>query len=139
MATQGEHAYLPKLRSELRRGKIDRREFLRTAMLLGVSAGTAYAMAGLPMLARAQSELPKGGKIRIGMRVQEIKDPQTISWVEPSNVLRNTVQYPHPHRCQQHHPSGAVGKMGGERGPEDLDADHSPSSEMAIRPAIHVG
>ncbi len=25
--------------------------------------------------------------------MQEIKDPQTISWVEPSNVLRNTVQY----------------------------------------------
>ncbi len=93
MAIPGEHSYLPELRSDLRRGRIDRREFLRTATLLGVSAVAAYAMAGLPMPAQAQSELPKGGKIRIGMRVQEIKDPQTISWVEPSNVLRNTVQY----------------------------------------------
>jgi peptide/nickel transport system substrate-binding protein len=93
MALSGEHPYLPNLRSDLRRGRIDRREFLRTATLLGVAAGTAYAMAGLPMPARAQSDLPKGGKIRIGMRVHEIKDPQTISWVEPSNVLRNTVQY----------------------------------------------
>ena len=93
MATPGEHAYLPNLRSDLRCGRIDRREFLRTATLLGVSAGAAYAMAGLAIPAQAQSELPKGGKIRIGMRVQEIKDPQTISWVEPSNVLRNTVQY----------------------------------------------
>src|SRR3984957_18271435 len=93
MALSSEHPYLPNLRSDLRRGRIDRREFLRTATLLGVAAGTAYAMAGLPMPARAQSDLPKGGKIRIGMRVHEIKDPQTISWVEPSNVLRNTVQY----------------------------------------------
>ena len=137
MAIPGEHSYLPELRSDLRRGSIDRREFLRTATLLGVAAGAAYAMAGLPMPAQAQSDLPKGGKIRIGMRVQEIKDPQTISWVEPSNVLRNTVQYLTRTDPEQHHPSGAAGKMGGERGSEDLDADHPPGSEMAIRPAIH--
>ena len=93
MTSAREHAYLPKLRNELQRGSIDRREFLRTATLLGVAAGAAYAMAGLPAPARAQADMPKGGKIRIGMRVQEVKDPQTISWVEPSNVLRNTVQY----------------------------------------------
>lgn len=93
MAKAREHAYLPRLQNELQHGKIGRREFLRTATLLGVAAGTAYAMAGLPAPARAQADLPKGGKIRIGMRVQEVKDPQTISWVEPSNVLRNTVQY----------------------------------------------
>jgi peptide/nickel transport system substrate-binding protein len=92
IATPGEHACLPNLRSDLRRGRIDRREFLRTATLLGVSVGAAYAMAGLPIPAQAQSELPKSGKLRIGMRVQEIKDPHTISSVEPSNVLRNTVQ-----------------------------------------------
>jgi peptide/nickel transport system substrate-binding protein len=93
MTAPREHPYLPSLRRELRRGAIGRREFLRTATLLGVTAGAAYAMAGLPATAHAQTVLPKGGKIRIGMRVQEIKDPHTISWVEPSNVLRNTVQY----------------------------------------------
>jgi peptide/nickel transport system substrate-binding protein len=93
MTAPGEHPYLPSLRRELQRGAIGRREFLRTATLLGVTAGAAYAMAGLPATAQAQTALPKGGKIRIGMRVQEIKDPHTISWVEPSNVLRNTVQY----------------------------------------------
>jgi peptide/nickel transport system substrate-binding protein len=93
MATQGEHPYLPNLRHELRRGRIGRRDFLRTATLLGVRAGAAYAMAGMPVPALAGLDLPKGGKIRIGMRVQQIKDPHTISWVEPSNVLRNTVQY----------------------------------------------
>jgi peptide/nickel transport system substrate-binding protein len=93
MTVRREHPYLPELRQQLGCGRIDRREFLRTATLLGVAAGAAYAMAGLPAPARAQSDLPKGGKIRIGMHVQEIKDPQTISWVEPSNVLRGTVQY----------------------------------------------
>lgn len=93
MTAAREHPYLPRLRNELQRGGVDRREFLRTATLLGVAAGAAYAMAGLPEPARAQTNLPKGGKLRIGMRVQEIKDPQTISWVDPSNVLRNTVQY----------------------------------------------
>jgi peptide/nickel transport system substrate-binding protein len=93
MTADREHPYLPRLRGELQRGSIDRREFLRTATLLGVAAGAAYAMAGLPGPALAQTDLPKGGKIRIGMRVQEVKDPQTISWVEPSNVIRGTVQY----------------------------------------------
>jgi peptide/nickel transport system substrate-binding protein len=93
MTVSREHPYLPDLRQQLGRGRIDRREFLRTATLLGVAAGAAYAMAGVPTPARAQADLPKGGKIRIGMHVQEIKDPQTISWVEPSNVLRSTVQY----------------------------------------------
>src|SRR5215469_16004251 len=93
MTAASEHPYLPSLRRELLDGRIGRREFLRSATLLGVAAGTAYTMAGLPAPATAQTPLPKGGKIRIGMRVQEIKDPHTISWVEPSNVLRSTVQY----------------------------------------------
>ncbi len=93
MTTAREHPYLPRLRDEFQQGRIDRREFLRTATLLGLAAGAAYATAGLSVPAHAETDMPKGGKIRIGMRVQEIKDPQTISWVEPSNVLRNTVQY----------------------------------------------
>src|SRR6516225_489046 len=93
MTAASEHPYVPSLRRELLDGRIGRREFLRIATLLGVTAGAAYTMAGLPAPANAQTALPKGGKIRIGMRVQQIKDPHTISWVEPSNVLRNTVQY----------------------------------------------
>jgi peptide/nickel transport system substrate-binding protein len=115
MTVSREHPYLPQLRQQLGCGRIDRREFLRTATLLGVAAGTAYMMAGVPAPARAQADLPKGGKIRIGMHVQEIKDPHTISWVEPSNVLRSTVQ----------------------RGSENLDPDHPQAGHMAFRPAVH--
>ena len=63
MTVDHEHPYLSQLRQQLRDNRIDRREFLRTATLLGMAAGAAYAVAGLPAPARAQEEMPKGGKI----------------------------------------------------------------------------
>ena len=89
------HPHIPTLFSELDRGRIHRREFLRTATLLGMGATAAYVAAGLPEPAYAQSApsgaaLPKGGRLRIGMRVHEIKDPMIVSWVEASNLCRQT-------------------------------------------------
>lgn len=40
------HSGIPKLAEYLEQGKLDRREFLRMTTLLGLSAGTAYALAG---------------------------------------------------------------------------------------------
>ena len=40
------HPYIPELCESFRRGDVDRREFLRTATLLGVSAASAYGFAG---------------------------------------------------------------------------------------------
>ncbi len=42
-----QHPELPNLLREVQAGKVDRREFIRTVTLLGVSAATAYSMAGL--------------------------------------------------------------------------------------------
>ena len=42
------HSYLPKLAQDFTEKKFGRREFLRTATLLGLSASAAYAIAGLP-------------------------------------------------------------------------------------------
>ena len=71
------HPYVPELCQQLREKKIDRREFLRTATLLGVSAGVAYATAdkilgpqgGLIRPAMAQTP-QKGGQLRSSMRVK---------------------------------------------------------------------
>jgi peptide/nickel transport system substrate-binding protein len=78
------HPYIPELKELLRKGAIGRREFLRTATLLGASAGAAYAMAGLAggegaiRSARAAAETPKfGGNLRCSMNVMEITDPAT--------------------------------------------------------------
>ncbi|MEP6702495.1 MAG: ABC transporter substrate-binding protein, partial [Betaproteobacteria bacterium] len=78
---------------EFAEGKLDRREFLRVATLLGVSAPIAFAMAGLPSPARAQGTPKKGGTLRIGMRVQDLKSPHTYSWIEGANAARQTLDY----------------------------------------------
>lgn len=74
-------------------GKLDRREFIRYATLLGMSAATAYAFAGLPLIGAARAEKPQGGTLRIGMRVQEIRDPHALDWVMPSNIVRQVAEY----------------------------------------------
>src|SRR5918999_3107905 len=92
-----EHSYIPTLKEQLAEGKIDRREFLRTSSLLGLSAGAAYAFAGKfceqGWVAPARAEMPKGGNLAIGVRVQEIQDPHAISWVEGSNMVRQVCDY----------------------------------------------
>ncbi len=41
------HPEVPGLIEQVKRGEVDRREFIRTVTLLGVSAATAYSLAGL--------------------------------------------------------------------------------------------
>jgi peptide/nickel transport system substrate-binding protein len=97
MSERKEHYYLPELREQLSTGKVDRREFLRTATLLGVAAPAAYAMAskitGQPLVKKAKAQGKKGGTIRFAMRVQEMSDPSTFDWVERSNVARQITEY----------------------------------------------
>ncbi|MEE8532013.1 MAG: ABC transporter substrate-binding protein [Alphaproteobacteria bacterium] len=97
MTERREHSYIPTLRQQLAEGKIDRREFLRTATLLGLSAGAAYAFVGKVtgerFVPRAKAAMPKGGTLRLSMRVLDIKDPHTFSWAVDSNITRNVVEY----------------------------------------------
>lgn len=92
------HPYVPELCEQFRKGEVDRREFLRTATLLGVSATAAYAMAGKltgeHIVPRARAATPKmGGNLRCSMRVQEMTDPATFDWTEKSNQARQIVEY----------------------------------------------
>jgi peptide/nickel transport system substrate-binding protein len=94
------HPYIPKLAEQLEAGKVGRREFLRTATLLGVSSAAAYGMAGrilgenLIDPAMAQSGPgKKGGIFRVAMQVQKMEDPATYAWTQMSNQTRHTVEY----------------------------------------------
>jgi len=94
------HPYIPKLAEQLEARQVDRREFLRTATLLGVSSAAAYGMAGrilgenLVDPALAQSGTPKqGGIFRVAMQVQKMDDPATYAWTQMSNQTRHTVEY----------------------------------------------
>jgi peptide/nickel transport system substrate-binding protein len=99
MSDDREHKYIAVLKQKLAERQIDRREFLRSATLLGMSAAAAYAFAGKldggPAVApaRAQGGMPKGGTIRIGMRCQDLKSPHTYSWVESANAARLVYDY----------------------------------------------
>ena len=86
----------------MKKGRMDRREFIRVAALLGTSATAAYALAGLPEPAYAASTLPfgpddpkakSGGILKIAEPVQKMEDPATYSWVEMSNQTRHTLEY----------------------------------------------
>jgi peptide/nickel transport system substrate-binding protein len=92
------HPYVPELCEQLRKEEIGRRDFLRTTTLLGVSAASAYAMAGMitgqHAVPEAQAQEPKrGGRLRFGMQVQEMTDPAVFDWTEKSNVARQVVEY----------------------------------------------
>ena len=98
MRDASEHALIPTLKRQLVERQIDRREFLRYATFLGMSAPAAYAfagrIAGQPLVAPAAAQnLPRGGTLRLGMRCQDLKSPHTYSWVESSNSARQVLDY----------------------------------------------
>jgi peptide/nickel transport system substrate-binding protein len=93
------HPYVPKLVEQLEQRRIDRRDFLRTSTLLGLSATTAYGIVGKVLgpgavpAARAQGTPKKGGVLKISMRIPELKNPHTFSWVYDSNTVRQVNDY----------------------------------------------
>ncbi|MCC6471440.1 MAG: ABC transporter substrate-binding protein [Alphaproteobacteria bacterium] len=94
MSEDKDHALLPELKRQLAEKNMDRREFVRYASLLGMSAGAAYAFAGLSAPSPAQAQTPaKGGTLRLGMRCQDLKSPHTYSWIESANATRQTLDY----------------------------------------------
>ena len=88
------HAYLPKLVEQFAAGKVDRREFLRTSTLLGLSAGAAYGLAGVAERgAVASARAATGGTARISLRITALEDPHTYTEVFTSNVARQVCDY----------------------------------------------
>ncbi len=93
-----ENVWIPKLKQYLADGQLDRREFVRYCALLGMSASAAYMWAGKitgqPFAAPAKAaELPKGGVLKLAMRVPKIDSPHTFSWIYDSNITRQVVRY----------------------------------------------
>jgi peptide/nickel transport system substrate-binding protein len=93
-----EHIWIPKLKQQLSDKLISRREFVRYSTLLGMSAGAAYMWAGkitgepFAPPARAQ-DMPKGGTVKVSMRVPKVDNPHTFSWAFDSNIVRQSCGY----------------------------------------------
>ncbi len=88
------HPLIPKLKNEMEKGNLSRREFMRYATLLGLSASAAGSLIGmaLPRKAAAQ-KIRRGGKLRIATGVQKVTHPAQFSWVEPTNIIRQVAEY----------------------------------------------
>ncbi len=108
------HPEVAAVADQLLKGAIDRRAFLRTVSLLGISAASAAAFAGLAGPAAAQETPKQGGTLRYGASIMEINDPMMITWTQPSNVARNVIEFltqvdeeniTHPHLAASWDPS----------------------------------
>lgn len=104
---QNVHPYIPELEDLYRTGRITRREFLRTATLLGMSlagastfltaCGTEEAPPGqqataVPSAPEA-SAIKRGGTMTFATRVQRVDHPARFSWIEASNQFRQVCEY----------------------------------------------
>lgn len=84
---------LPEIIDQYERKEISRREFMKMASALGMSATAVYHFAGVAPPAHAAGQAKRGGTFRIDTPLQELKDPQNFSWIEGSNVSRGICEY----------------------------------------------
>lgn len=92
------HPAIGRLVEQLERRRIGRRDFLRTATLLGLSAPLAYGIVGRVLgegaVPAARAETPqRGGIVRVSMRIPDLRHPHTYSWAYDANVSRQVNQY----------------------------------------------
>ncbi|MGD8943981.1 MAG: ABC transporter substrate-binding protein, partial [Desulfobacterales bacterium] len=88
------HPAIYDLKVDMDNGKLTRRDFLRYATLLGMSAVAATQMAGLTWPKKAVAAEPvRGGVLKIAGQVQKITHPAQFSWVAPSQVGRQVAEY----------------------------------------------
>ncbi|MBW1776420.1 MAG: ABC transporter substrate-binding protein [Deltaproteobacteria bacterium] len=88
------HPAIPDLKAAVNAGKLTRREFIRYATLLGVSAAAASQMIGIPWPKKLAAAGPKrGGVLKISQSIQKIDHPARYSWLMPSNSMRMVFEY----------------------------------------------
>ena len=82
------HVALPALARQLEDGKLARRDFLRLSTLLGLSATTAYALAGIPEPLAPAEAASSGGTVAFSMRVARIDNPAATDTDYSANIVR---------------------------------------------------
>ncbi len=103
------HPYIPEAYDKLTAGRISRREFIRMATLLGMTASLAVACGGgaaeepaapavPPAAGSEEAAAPSGGIKRGGtwtssMNLQLLDHPARLSWVEGANIVRQIGEY----------------------------------------------
>lgn len=104
------HPLIPELARDFAAGRLSRREFLRFATLLGLSAAAAGQMIGLSWPGKLMAATPRrGGVLKVAQQIQKIDHPARFSWLMPSNSMRQVFEYmtltdadniTHPYLCE---------------------------------------
>ncbi|MFO7736918.1 MAG: ABC transporter substrate-binding protein [Desulfatiglandaceae bacterium] len=104
------HPAVHELKEDLDKGKLSRREFLRYATLLGMSAAAAGQMIGVTWPRKVfAANIQRGGILKVSQQVQKIDHPARYSWLMPSNSMRMVFEYmtltgpdnvTHPYLCE---------------------------------------
>jgi peptide/nickel transport system substrate-binding protein len=99
------HPYIPEAFSLYQQNRISRREFLRMASLLGMSAAVAACAApatpapteappaAVATQPPAAPVVKRGGSFTRAMEMQLIDHPARFSWVQQANVVRHVADY----------------------------------------------
>jgi peptide/nickel transport system substrate-binding protein len=88
------HPAIYDLKEDMEKGKVTRREFLRYATLLGMSAAAASQVAGFGWPRKAFAAKPvRGGVLKVSTQVQKVTHPAQFSWVAPTQVVRQVAEY----------------------------------------------
>jgi len=88
------HPAIHGLKDDFEKGKLSRREFLRYATLLGMSAAAAGQMIGLVWPGKAHAaDIKRGGILKMSGQVHKVTHPAQFSWTAPSNQMRQVAEY----------------------------------------------
>jgi peptide/nickel transport system substrate-binding protein len=88
------HPAVKDLKNDMDHGRISRREFLRMSTLLGLSAASAFQMAGWSFPGKAWAGTPRrGGILKIANPCQKIGHPAAINFGAASNVIRQVSEH----------------------------------------------
>jgi peptide/nickel transport system substrate-binding protein len=79
--------------TEMKEGKLSRREFLARTTALGLSAAAAYTLGGLGNPVEAGGHAQKGGTLRFQMEVRALKDPRTFDWTQIAAFAAGWLEY----------------------------------------------
>ena len=123
---------IDRLRTTIGSGKIGRRDFMATAIALGLSATAASSMFN-----KAWAMAKKGGRLRIGTTggaTSDVLDPGLILDSYMINVaVRPGPQQPDRGVRHRRAGSGAGGELGFHPGREDLDVQAPPGRRVSQR------
>lgn len=94
MSSERQHPAIRRFLNEHCAGRLNRREFVSLASAFGLGAGAAWALAGLPAPATAQSATPprRGGVLRIGGGVGPLEDPRTFTHLRSANIAMQVLE-----------------------------------------------